>query len=136
MREGHRSHFGCPALENKCYGRLHSITQCERVRASMCVCVHVHVHVWQAVCVALCVCDTLCMYMSIVCVGAKKIIYVPTLTFHSKAVGAWGCSSTPRNFGAKDDSRRPSPLLYGVISVSKTDIPDASVRNFMQAFVT
>ena len=25
---------------------------------------------------------------------------------------------------------------YGVISVSKTDIPDASVRNFMQAFVT
>ena len=26
--------------------------------------------------------------------------------------------------------------LYGVISVSKTDIPDASVRNFMQAFVT
>ena len=27
-------------------------------------------------------------------------------------------------------------INYGVISVSKTDIPDASVRNFMQAFVT
>ena len=109
MREGGRSHFGCPALEIKCYGRLHSITQCERVCASMCVCVCVHVRVWHAECAALCVCDTVC---NRICVCRRQKDNLCTYTYVSLQGGrCLGVLKHPRTFGAKDDSR--SSLLHG-----------------------